>query len=136
MIKESHAVGIFRANLKLYGLLDNEVEDADDYKQTCQEGEDCITLVDLDEASEHDGACQKCWNATHFDCCECNAEFHHDDEHESCKGYCVECGCAKLREKADDLWESIESIVGGWADEADEISKLKKLLSYVKKMNK
>ncbi len=132
---------LFWANRTIEILIDEDdecPEDAVDYGTVCDGRDDCITLVSVngDDYDDHDQQCQACWDSTHFYCRECDEEFHHDEEHEQFKGYCVDCGCSKHQEKGDELWTEIEDIAGSWSGDDDEIMKLKKLLAYVKKLSK
>jgi len=69
------------ANITLWHLHDNdEAEDAADYRVTC---DDCATMISETQYGEHDGLCDRCYDAVHFTCDACGGEFHCDDHHET-----------------------------------------------------
>lgn len=126
------SASLYWANVTLRELLDNSaVEDAADYKLTCDE---CAALISEDTYSTLDGLCEACHDACHFTCAECVGEFHQDDRSEYYPKLCAECGAAKRTEIADGLWSEIEDLAGSWVGEDYEIERLKKLLNYARRM--
>ncbi len=122
------------ANLAIWRLLDcGEAEDAEDYRVTCDE---CGGLVDEDVYGENDGLCEACHAAVHFTCKDCGHEYHTDDQSDEFKGVCTDCGSSKRQELADGLWSELEDYVGSWSGEDYEISSLRKLLAYAKRLRK
>jgi hypothetical protein len=124
------------ANMALANMVDNdEVQDDPSYLVTC-DGDSCAALMTEDEYGDRDGLCPTCWAACHFRCTECREEFHEDDRHDTRKGCCVECGCARDQEEKDSLWSELEGIAGEWDGLDDEISKLRKLVAYARKLSR
>ena len=123
---------VYWANVTLRDLVDNgDVEDAADYRVTCDE---CATLITSDYYDEHDGLCDACHASVHATCGECGGEFHLDEMSDEFPKLCVDCGCEKHTAVADELWEEITDHVGSWSGEDDEIARLKKLLAYAKRL--
>lgn len=120
------------ANGSLAALVDNgDIEDAEDYRVTCDE---CATLITIDYHDDHDGLCEACYDACHFDCQECGDEFHTDERSEEFPKLCVECGCSKHHDEVESIWSQIEDVVGGWDGDDDELPRLKKLLAYARRL--
>ena len=124
------------ANMTIWKLIDNDdAMYAEHYQVTCDE---CATLVSEDQYEdqydEHDGLCDRCYDAVHFTCAECGEEHHCDDHHTTYPSLCDGCGDTKCREVADELWALIEDLVGSWSGEDTEITRLQKLLKYAKKL--
>jgi len=120
------------ANTAIWSLVDND--DAmygENYRVAC---DDCATLISEDQCGSHDGLCDRCYDAVHFTCSACGEECHTDDCHATYKDLCEGCGSAKRTEVADELWSEIEDLAGTWSGEETEITNLKKLLAYAKKL--
>ena len=125
-------MSICSANGTLAALVNNgDIEDADDYRVVCDE---CANLITIDYYDDHDGLCEDCYGAVHFDCTECGDEFHRDEQSDEFKGYCVECGRSKHAEEVESLNDEISDVIGSWDGDDDEIQKLRKLLSYAKRL--
>lgn len=125
-------LGMCNANGTLAALLDNgDIEDEDDYRLCCDE---CKALITVDYHDDHDGLCEACYDAVHFDCTECGDEFHVDEQSEEHKGYCVDCGCSKHAEEVESLNDEINDVMGSWDGDEDEIAKLRKLLAYARRL--
>jgi hypothetical protein len=56
--------------------------------------------------------------------------------HDEYKTLCLDCGCSKHTEIADRIWSAIEDLAGSWGGEESEISNLRKLLAYARKLSK
>jgi methionyl-tRNA synthetase len=126
--------GIAEANILIWRLLDNsDAEEADGYQVACDE---CAALVSEDVYSENDGLCNACNAAVHFTCEACGEEQHVDDRSEEYPTLCVSCGSDKHTKAADNLWSELEDLAGSWSGEDCEISNLKKLLAYAKRLRK
>ena len=124
--------GMCSANGSLAALLDNgDIEDADDYRVCCGE---CATLITVDYHDDHDGLCEACYDACHFDCPECGDEFHADERSEEFPRLCVECGGEKHTQIVDELNDQFSAVIGDWDGDDDEIVKLRKLLSYARRL--
>jgi hypothetical protein len=127
---------LYMANLELTGLMDNDAADeASDYWVVCGDA-DCSGQIPQDDYNDQDAMCKSCYDSVHFDCIGCDETLHCDEESDDFKGYCVECGCARNREIADGIWSEIEDLAGSWAEEDGEIAKLRKVLSYMKRLKK
>lgn len=125
-------MGMCSANGSLAALLDNgDIEDAEDYRLCCEE---CAALITIDYHDDHDGLCEACYDAVHFDCTECGDEFHRDERSEEFPKLCVECGCSKHHDEVESIWSQIEDVVGTWDGEDDELPRLKKLLAYARRL--
>jgi hypothetical protein len=125
-------MGMCSANGTLAALVDNgDAEDAEDYRLTCDE---CAALVDISYYEDSDGLCSSCYDACHFDCDGCGDEFHIDERSEEFPKLCVDCGCTKHHDEVELIWSQIEDVVGAWDGEDNEISRLKKLLAYARRL--
>jgi hypothetical protein len=125
-------MSVAQANMAVWRLLDNEeAQDAEDYQVTCDERGGLITE---DDYGERDGLCEACHAAVHFTCDECGEEFHLDEQSEEFPRHCVGCGCDKHTKIADGLLSELEDLAGSWSGEEYEISRLRKLLAYAKRL--
>ena len=123
---------VYWAGVKLRELIDNdEAEDADDYRVVCDE---CAALVGEDTYSMYDGLCDACHAAMYFTCDACGEEFHLDEMVAEFPKFCVHCGCEKHRQIVEELNDRLTEVIGSWDGEETEIGRLRKLLSYAKRL--
>ena len=94
----------------------------------------CAALVGEDTYSMYDGLCDACHAAMYFTCDACGEEFHLDEMSAEFPKFCVDCGCEKHRQIVEELNDRLTEVIGSWDGEETEIGRLRKLLSYAKRL--
>ncbi len=99
------------------------------------ECDECGCEMTQDEYDEEEGLCVRCTAKVMRVCKRCNETYHVEDAHTEFAMCCDSCGDDERQEIADGLWSEIEDLVGSWSAETYEVSNMRRLLAYAKKLH-
>jgi len=109
-------------------------QEAEDFRFLCPECAAGWTIDNRDPEEDDDAVCEACWAKANFTCAGCHQDCAIDDRHQQYPEYCTSCGDEHHAERVQDERSELDKILADWMDTEGELTKLKKLIAYAKRL--